>query len=97
MLVVTDSATASRETEDDSAKQLKELREQFDAYRKEKAENDKILHQQLEEMREQTSSMRLDSAKLSSKVCVCVFCIIMYMTVHLYTFPGWNRCELQCS
>lgn len=63
MHVETDSAGES-----ETAKQLKEMKEQFDAYRKEKAENDKILHQQLEEMREQTSTMRLDNAKLSSKV-----------------------------
>ena len=56
------------EEEDEATKQLEEVKEQFEAYRKEKAENDKILHQQLEEMREQTSSMRLDNAKLSSKV-----------------------------
>ena len=56
------------ETESEAAKQLREVKEQFEAYRKEKTENDKILHQQLEEMREQTSTMRLDNAKLSSKV-----------------------------
>lgn len=57
------------EGEGEAAKKLKETKEQFEAYRKEKAENDKILQQQLEEMREQTSTMRLDNAKLSSKVC----------------------------
>ena len=71
MSVETDSAVAGggvREAEDDSAKELKEVREQFEAYRKEKAENDKILSQQLDKMREECSSMRLDNAKLSSKV-----------------------------
>ena len=48
---------------------LKELREQFEAYRKEKAANDAILTQQLEEMRTQVSDHRLDSANLASKVC----------------------------
>ena len=69
----TDGASGGDERDgegDEAAKELKEVKEQFEAYRKEKAENDKILHQQLEEMREQTSSMRLDNAKLSSKVCV---------------------------
>jgi nucleoprotein TPR len=74
MLVETDSVSGAGgggegETEGEAAKKLKEMKEQFDAYRKEKAENNRILHQQLEEMREQTSSMRLDNAKLSSKVC----------------------------
>lgn len=73
MHVETDSVSGAGgsegETEGEAAKKLKEMKEQFEAYRKEKAENDKILHQQLEEMREQTSTMRLDNAKLSSKVC----------------------------
>lgn len=70
MSVETDSATAGNRgtTEDDQAKELKEVREQFEAYRKEKAENDKILSQQLDKMREECSTMRLDNAKLSSKV-----------------------------
>ena len=66
--------------EDDATRQLKEVREQFEAYRKEKAENDKILQEQLEEMREQASSMRLDNAKLSSKVCI----VYEYLNLHLH-------------
>ena len=72
MLVETDSisgAGGGGEGESEVAKELKETKEQFEVYKKEKAENDKILQQQLEEMREQTSTMRLDNAKLSSKVC----------------------------
>lgn len=59
---------SERGVEGETSKQLRELKEQFEAYRKEKAENDKILHQQLDEMREQTSTMRLTNANLSSKV-----------------------------
>ena len=72
MFVETDSVSGDGgggEGESEAAKELKETKEQFEVYKKEKAENDKILQQQLEEMREQTSTMRLDNAKLSSKVC----------------------------
>ena len=69
MLVETDSVSGGGEGESEAAKELKETKEQCEVYKKEKAENDKILQQQLEEMREQTSTMRLDNAKLSSKVC----------------------------
>lgn len=80
MPVETDSAggaSNTRESESETTKQLKEVTEQFADYRKEKAENVKILEQQLEEMREQTSTLRLDNAKLSSKVSYCLCCIVM--------------------
>ena len=67
----TDSGTAGdtrRTAEDETVKELKEVREQFEAYRKEMAENRKMMEQQLEEKREQASTTRLDNAKLSSKV-----------------------------
>ena len=47
---------------------LRELEEQFEAYKKEKRENDTILNKQLDEMREQASALRIDNAKLASKV-----------------------------
>ena len=47
---------------------LCELQEQFEAYKKEKRENDAILNKQLDEMREQASALRIDNAKLASKV-----------------------------
>ena len=47
---------------------LRELQEQFEAYKKEKRENDAILNKQLDEMREQASALRIDNAKLASKV-----------------------------
>jgi len=67
----TDSAGTSsvaRQPQGEAEAVLRELRDQFEAYRKEKAENDSIMNQQLEEMRDQTSSLRLDNAKLASKV-----------------------------
>ena len=94
MQVETDSASraggrggSEGETEGEAAQKLSEMKEQFEAYRKEKAENDKILHQQLEEMREQTSTMRLDNAKLSSKVCVCVCVCSLYSSMY------WLCCD----
>ena len=47
---------------------LREVQEQFEAYKKEKRENDAILNKQLDEMREQASTLRIDNAKLASKV-----------------------------
>ena len=58
----------TRQREDQAAEALQELREQFEAYRREKGENDAILGRQMDEMREQASTLRLDNAKLASKV-----------------------------
>ena len=71
MSTETDSAGTSsvaRQPQGEAEAVLRELRDQFEAYRKEKAENDSIMNRQLEEMRDQTSSLRLDNAKLASKV-----------------------------
>lgn len=47
---------------------LEEMREQFEAYRKEKAENDSILQQQIDKLREECSEVKIERAKLASKV-----------------------------
>ena len=52
----------------EAEERLAEVTSQFEAYRKEKRENDGILQEQLGAMREQCSDFRLDNAKLSSKV-----------------------------
>ncbi len=51
--------------------ELKELKEQFEAYRKEKVTNDKMLTSQVEETRDKCSELRLENAKLASKVIYC--------------------------
>ncbi|XP_064382187.1 nucleoprotein TPR-like isoform X2 [Halichondria panicea] len=48
--------------------ELKELKEQFEAYRKEKVTNDKMLTSQVEETRDKCSELRLENAKLASKL-----------------------------
>ena len=70
MTVEPDTAAAgvARQPERQAAEALQELREQFEAYRREKGENDALMSRQLEEMREQASTLRLDNAKLASKV-----------------------------
>ena len=65
--VATPSVTRQPQSEEAEAA-LRELQEQFEAYKKEKRENDAILNKQLDEMREQASTLRIDSAKLASKV-----------------------------
>ena len=74
----------------ETAKTLKEMKEQFEAYRKEKKENDSILQKQMDEFRDQSSNLRLDNAKLSSKVCVCV-CVYNIVVCILY-FVMHNTC-----
>ena len=54
--------------EEEAKKALNELREQFTAYRKEKAENDSILQQQIDKLRDENSKSTILTAKLSSKV-----------------------------
>lgn len=56
----------------DLSGELKELKEQFEAYRREKVTNDKMLMGQMEETREQCSELRLENAKLVSKVTICL-------------------------
>ena len=65
--VATPSVARQPQSEEAEAA-LRELQEQFEAYKKEKRENDAILNKQLDEMREQASTLRIDSAKLASKV-----------------------------
>lgn len=91
------------EEEEGAAVALREVKEQFEAYRKEKAENDSILNKQLEEMREQTSHLRLENAKLASKVGPYVprylgvgilpttVTVLVYIHVHVYVW-----CSFAC-
>ena len=65
--VATPSVARQPQSEEAEAA-LRELQEQFEAYKKEKRENDAILNKQLDEMREQASTLRIDNAKLASKV-----------------------------
>ena len=63
-----DSQTDGPGQERELTSELKEIKEQFEAYRKEKVTNDKMLLGQVEEMRDQCSELRLENAKLISKV-----------------------------
>ena len=47
---------------------LNEMREQFEAYRKEKAENDSILQQQITKLRDDCSAVKIERANLAAKV-----------------------------
>ncbi|XP_070555151.1 nucleoprotein TPR-like [Ptychodera flava] len=47
---------------------LKQLQIEFDQYRKEKSESEKMLNENLEKMREQVSDFRIQNAKLSSQL-----------------------------
>lgn len=70
MTVEPDTAATgvARQPEPQAVEALQELREQFEAYRREKGENDALMGRQLDELREQASALRLDNAKLASKV-----------------------------
>lgn len=61
----TDSAGAEEELK----KALEEMKEQFDAYKKEKAKNDSMLQEQLDKLRDESSELKIQNAKLVSKVC----------------------------
>ncbi|CAM4591848.1 unnamed protein product [Lepidochelys olivacea] len=47
---------------------LKQLREVFENYRKEKAENDKLLNEQNEKLQEQVTDLRSQNAKMSTQL-----------------------------
>lgn len=71
-----DSAREERPAEGDQSNQevvneLREIKEQFEAYRKEKVTNDKMMMSQVDEMRDQCSQLRLECAQAVSKVITC--------------------------
>ena len=47
---------------------IQKLKEEYDTYRKEKGENDKITNEQLEKLRDDVVRMRTENAKLASTV-----------------------------
>ncbi|XP_066548647.1 nucleoprotein TPR isoform X2 [Amia ocellicauda] len=62
-------ATAAESTEAVEAKAaLKQLQEVFTTYKKEKAENDKMLNEQNEKLQEQVSEVRSQNAKISTQL-----------------------------
>ncbi|XP_048845940.1 nucleoprotein TPR isoform X2 [Brienomyrus brachyistius] len=63
------AGTAVQPTEAVEAKAaLKQLQEVFNTYKKEKAENDKILNEQNEKLQEQVSELRSQNAKISTQL-----------------------------
>ena len=48
---------------------LKELREQFETYRREKGKNEAMMNQQTETLRQEASALRMDNVKIAAKVC----------------------------
>ncbi|XP_033110270.1 nucleoprotein TPR-like [Anneissia japonica] len=58
----------TRQSSDDTAAALKQLKEEFDTYRNEKNENEKLLNEQLETLRTQASDFRVQNAKLASQL-----------------------------
>ena len=59
---------STREEDNEDKKALEELKEKFDAYRKEKAENHALLQQQTDKLRDESSELKIQNAKLVSKV-----------------------------
>ena len=47
---------------------LQELKEQFTAYRREKGENEAIVAQQMDTLRQEASGLRMDNVKITAKV-----------------------------
>ena len=75
----------------ETKKSLQDIQEQFSSYRKERKENDSILRKQVDEFRDQASTLRLDNTKLVSKVSkvvsletgVYLFCACVELALHL--------------
>ncbi|XP_054835296.1 nucleoprotein TPR isoform X2 [Eublepharis macularius] len=64
---VTAPATESTEVVEAKAA-LKQLQEMFETYKKEKAENDKLLNEQNEKLQEQVSDLRSQNTKISTQL-----------------------------
>ncbi|KAL4235843.1 hypothetical protein ACF0H5_004232 [Mactra antiquata] len=52
---------------DDANNALKQLQTEFTSYKKEKLENEKIIHEQMDKSRQEIADLRVQNAKLSSK------------------------------
>ena len=70
-------ATTPSQVDVETVQALKELKEQFATYKREKRENDGITGQQVEQLRQEASALRMDNVKMAAKVvwvwmCVCV-------------------------
>lgn len=64
---------------EEARKELRELREQFEAYKKEKLKNDSMLQEQLDKMREESSEIKIHNVKIGSKVRTCCTVVISRM------------------
>ena len=53
---------------------LQELKEQFSDYRREKGQNEAIVREQMETLRQEASALRMESVKITAKVS-CVQCV----------------------
>jgi len=53
---------------EEAKKAMEELKEQFEAYKKEKKTNDALVQEQMDKLREENSEMKLERAKVASKV-----------------------------
>ena len=60
----------------ETAQALKELKEQFATYRREKGENESITGEQMERFRQEASALRMDNVKIAAKVCECVYIVL---------------------
>lgn len=85
---------AVKESVAEARKALEEMREQFEAYRKEKSENDSIIQQQIDKLREECSEVKIERAKLASKVRrVKEDVAVFYVNVKMLVCSYKNKCR----
>lgn len=63
-----EAPSSAEGVESSTRKELEEVKEQFEAYKKEKETNDHMLRQQLDSLRDNASEIKIFNAKLESKV-----------------------------
>ena len=72
-----DMSSSAEGEESGARKELEEIKEQFEAYKKEKETNDRMLQQQLDSLRDNASELKIFNAKLESKVHVVAMAVVM--------------------
>lgn len=72
-----DSVESARAETAEAKKALEEIKEQFEAYKREKGRNDTIIQVQMDKLRDESSEVKIDRAKLVAKVSFILYLVLL--------------------
>ena len=77
------TTTPAQVVDVETVQALKELKEQFATYWREKGENESITGEQMERFRQEASALRMDNVKIAAKVCVCLYSAKVNVAIYI--------------